>query len=144
MSKSFTLAHLSDVHLSGVTGFAPRHWNTKRALGFLNWHAKRARVHSRTVADKLVADAVALRTDHIAITGDLINLGLPAEYDAALSWLKGIGPSDRITVVPGNHDIYTRLSGHPGVARWAAYMGSEELLWRFPSCAAWDRWRLSA
>ncbi len=132
MTASFTLAHLSDVHLAPVTGFTARYWNAKRALGFLNWQRGRKAVHKRFVADRLVADALALRADHIAITGDLINLGLPAEYDAALQWLKSVGPPDRVTVVPGNHDIYTRLHGHGGVIRWAAYMGSEEQSLAFP------------
>ncbi len=132
MTASFTLAHLSDLHLAPVTGFSARYWNAKRALGYLNWQRARKSVHQRSVADRLVADALALRADHIAITGDLINLGLPAEYDAALQWLKSVGPPDRVTVVPGNHDIYTRLQGHCGVKRWAAYMGSEEESLAFP------------
>lgn len=132
MTASFTLAHLSDVHLAPVTGFSPRHWNAKRVLGFLNWQRGRKAVHRRSVADRLVADAQALRAGHIAITGDLINLGLPAEYDAALQWLESVGPPDRVTVVPGNHDIYTHLHGHGGVTRWAAYMGSEEQSLAFP------------
>lgn len=107
-------------------------WNTKRALGLLNWHRKRRGVHRRAIADRLVADALSLRVDHIAITGDLINLGLPAEYEAALSWLRSVGAPGNVTVVPGNHDIYTRLPGHPGVARWAAYMGCEEQSLAFP------------
>ncbi len=132
MTASFTLAHLSDLHLAPVTGFTARYWNAKRALGYLNWQRARKSVHQRSVADRLEADALALRADHIAITGDLINLGLPAEYDAALQWLKSVGPPDRVTVVPGNHDIYTRLHGHGGVSRWAAYMGSEEQSLAFP------------
>lgn len=129
---AFTLAHFSDVHLSPVAGFGPRHWNVKRSLGYLNWLKKRQHVHRRDVAGKLIADAVGLRVNHIAITGDLINLGLPAEYEAALAWLQDIGPPQGITVVPGNHDVYTKLVGHPGIARWAAYMGSEEQSLAFP------------
>lgn len=129
---AFTLAHFSDVHLSPVAGFSPRHWNVKRSLGFLNWQQKRRHVHQRDVAGKLIQDAAGLRVDHIAITGDLINLGLPAEYEAALDWLQDIGPPDRVTVVPGNHDVYTKLTGHAGVSRWAAYMGSEEQSLAFP------------
>lgn len=132
MAKAFTLAHLSDVHLSPVAGFSPRHWNAKRVLGYLNWQRGRRHVHQRDVAMRLIADAHALRADHIAVTGDLINLGLPAEYEAALAWLEGIGGPSKVTVVPGNHDVYTRLTGHPGVACWAAYMGSEEQTLAFP------------
>jgi 3',5'-cyclic AMP phosphodiesterase CpdA len=132
MIDTYTLAHLTDVHLSPVTGFHPKFWNGKRALGFINWQRARKAVHRRNVADKLVADAQALRIDHIAITGDLINLGLPAEYDAARHWLESAGPPERVTVVPGNHDIYTRLKGHSGVATWAAYMGCEPGSLAFP------------
>ncbi|HMN36402.1 MAG TPA: metallophosphoesterase [Hyphomicrobium sp.] len=132
MQTPFTLAHFSDVHLSPVVGFGPRHWNAKRTLGFLNWQRARKRVHHKSVADRLLADAMALRADHVAITGDLINLGLPSEYEAALAWLQSVGPPDSVTVVPGNHDVYTHLAGHAGIARWAAYMGSEEQSLAFP------------
>ncbi len=132
MTETLTLAHFSDCHLPPVAGFMPRYWNAKRALGFFNWHRGRKAVHKREVADRLIADAVALRADHIAITGDLINLGLPAEYEAALAWLRSVGPPHRVTVVPGNHDIYSKLHGDPGVARWAAYMGGEAETHAFP------------
>lgn len=132
MTTAFTLAHLSDIHLSPISGFHPRQWNAKRALGYLNWQRKRRSVHARDVADRLIVDAHAMRADHIAITGDLINLGLPQEYEAALAWLRTVGPPELVTVVPGNHDVYTRLSGHAGIGRWAPYMGSEELTLAFP------------
>ncbi len=132
MMESFTIAHFSDVHLSPISGFRPQYWNLKRALGYLNWQRGRKGVHQREIADQLIADALKLRADHIVITGDLINLGLPAEYEAALAWLKTIGPPERVTVIPGNHDIYTTLKGHRGVARWAAYMGAEEESLAFP------------
>ncbi len=122
MTKSLTLAHLSDVHLSPLQGFSARHWNVKRGLGYLNWQHRRKSVHSGEVLARLVADMIAQKPDHIAVTGDLVNLGLPAEYDAALSWLERLGPPEAVTVVPGNHDIYVSLRRDPGVRRWAAYM----------------------
>jgi glycosyltransferase involved in cell wall biosynthesis len=115
MTDSFTLAHFSDVHLSPIAGFTPRYWNAKRALGFMNWQRGRKAVHRRSTADRLIADALALRVDHIAITGDLINLGLPAEYEAAADWLRQIGPPERVTVIPGNHDVYTHIGGDAGI-----------------------------
>lgn len=132
MTETFTIAHLTDVHLSPVAGFTPRYWNLKRMAGLLNWHSKRRGMHSRAVADLLVADAKALRADHVVITGDLINLGLPAEYVSALEWLQAIGPPERVTVIPGNHDIYSSLHGDAGVTRWAAYMGGEAETLAFP------------
>ena len=132
MIETFTLAHFSDVHLSPVSGFTFPHWNAKRVLGFLNWQRGRKFVHQRAIADRLVADVKSLRVDHIAITGDLINLGLPAEYDAALQWLETVGPPRDVTIVPGNHDIYTSLKGHTGVASWGAYMEAENYSLAFP------------
>jgi 3',5'-cyclic AMP phosphodiesterase CpdA len=125
MSTAFTLAHLSDVHLSPLGGFAPRHWNAKRALGFANWQGKRRFVHVRSVADRIVADLKAQAPDHIALTGDLINIGLPVEYEAAAEWLTSVGTPVDVSLVPGNHDIYTRLRADSGVGRWAAYMASD-------------------
>ncbi len=132
MTATFTLAHLSDVHLAPPPGFPLRYLNAKRALGLINWHRGRKHVHSRDVTDKLVTDANALRADHIVITGDLINLGLPVEYEAALTWLTSIGTPERVTVIPGNHDIYSALHGDAGVARWAQYMGGDAETHAFP------------
>lgn len=125
MSDTITLAQLSDVHLAPLRGLALRHLNVKRGLGYLNWQRGRRRVHRRDALDLVVADLKAQRPDHIAVTGDLINLGLPAEYEAAHAWLEGLGAPDKVTVIPGNHDIYTHLAGDPGVERWADYMRSD-------------------
>lgn len=132
MTETFTLAHFSDVHLPPVFAGALPYWNTKRLLGYANWVRTRRRVHRLATIETLVADALALRPDHIAITGDLINLGLPSEYEAALSWLRSVGTPADVTVVPGNHDVYSALRGDPGIARWAEYMGGENDTLAFP------------
>ena len=125
MTETVTLAHISDVHLGPITGFHPRYWNLKRGLGFLNWHRGRRFVHQKVVADAIAGDAVAQGADHIAVTGDLANIGLPQEYEAALSWLRALGDPEHVTVVPGNHDIYTaRLHGASCLTHWAPYMTS--------------------
>jgi 3',5'-cyclic AMP phosphodiesterase CpdA len=122
MTDTLTLAHLSDVHLSPVRGVALRQLNVKRGLGYLNWQRKRKYVHRAASLDLVVQDLKAQRPDHIAVTGDLINLGLPGEYEAARAWLDDVGPPQVVTVVPGNHDIYTNLRNHPGVELWSEYM----------------------
>jgi 3',5'-cyclic AMP phosphodiesterase CpdA len=119
-----TIAHLTDVHLGPVEGFAPRYWNLKRGLGYVNWVRKRRHVHLRTALDRIVADMVAQRPDHIAVTGDLANIGLPQEHINALAWLKSLGPPEHVTAVPGNHDTYSRIGRDPGAHRWADYMRS--------------------
>lgn len=123
---TITIAHLSDVHLGPISGFTPRYWNAKRALGYINWRRKRRAMFRRDVLDLLVADMQAQDPDHIAVTGDLINIGLPREMEAAAGWLDVVGPPDRVSVIPGNHDIYTSMRGDPGIARWAAYMRGDD------------------
>lgn len=125
MQDRTVIAHISDLHVTPLAGMMPRDLNIKRTLGLLNYHRSRKSVHRSDVADRLVADMLSTRPDHIAVTGDLCNIGLPGEYAAALSWLERIGPPDAVTVVPGNHDIYTRLGHHPGVELWRAYMQSD-------------------
>jgi len=132
MTETFTLAHFTDIHLSPIVGLSPRYWNAKRFSGLLNWHTKRRGVHRRETVDRLIADANQLRADHIAITGDLANLGLPLELEVAHAWLATVGTPDRVTVVPGNHDIYSSLHGDDGVARWAEYMGGDAATHAFP------------
>jgi 3',5'-cyclic AMP phosphodiesterase CpdA len=122
MSETITLAHVSDVHLSPLPGVALRHLNVKRGLGYINWQRQRRRTHHRAALDLVIADMLAHKPDHIAVTGDLINLGLPVEYEAATAWLREVGTPENVTVVPGNHDIYSALRGDPGVERWADYM----------------------
>lgn len=119
-----TIAHLTDIHLGPIAGFTPRYWNLKRGLGYLNWVRRRRHDHRRDVLDRIVADMAAQRPDHIAVGGDLANIGLPQEHIDALAWLKTLGPPDRVTVVPGNHDTYSRLGRDPGARRWAPHMVS--------------------
>lgn len=126
MPDSLTLAHISDLHLPLPQGFMPRHWNVKRGLGYINWHRGRRFVHRRETIDALVADMRQHAPQHVAVTGDLVNIGLPVEYEAARAWLEALGPPEAITVVPGNHDIYVHLRSDPGVARWAPYMADDD------------------
>jgi 3',5'-cyclic AMP phosphodiesterase CpdA len=60
--------------------------------------------------------------DHTAVTGDLVNISLPAEFDQAHLLLTRLGPADRVTVIPGNHDAYVAMPFDKGMGKWAAYM----------------------
>lgn len=122
MTDRLLLAHLSDVHLGPIRGFTPRYWNAKRLTGFVNWMRHRRHSHSRDLADRLVADALGQAPDHIAVTGDLANIGLPQEHADALAWLSTVGSPEQVTVVPGNHDIYARIGRDAGTGRWSEYM----------------------
>jgi 3',5'-cyclic AMP phosphodiesterase CpdA len=123
---AFTLAHLSDPHLPPPPAPTLRELAGKRALGYLNWTRNRRQVHRREVLDALMSDMQAQTPNHIAITGDLVNLALEAEFEPARTWLESVGTTDRVTVIPGNHDAYVRATQHRFAEVWRDYLGSDE------------------
>ncbi len=134
-----TIAHLTDIHLGPVTGLAMRYWNVKRALGFANWLRHRAEAHDPAALARLCEDLALQRPDHVLVTGDLTNLGLPSEHARAATWLSRLGAPDKVSVIPGNHDIYSRIGKDEGTARWRPFMASDETsqalaprAWGFP------------
>ncbi len=121
---TLTLAHISDAHLGPLVGFSPRMWGFKRFTGFYNWQCRRRHVHLAETLAAIVADMRAQAPDHIAVTGDLTNLGLPGEIEHAADWLAGLGSHLDVTVIPGNHDVYVAMGSDPGVMRWRSHMQS--------------------
>jgi 3',5'-cyclic AMP phosphodiesterase CpdA len=125
--SAFTLAHLSDPHLPPMPTPRLRDLAGKRALGYLNWTRNRHKYHRREVLDVLVSDMQARTPDHVAITGDLVNLALEAEFAPARAWLDSVGPPDRVTVIPGNHDAYVRATSHRFAEAWGDYLRGDEI-----------------
>lgn len=121
---AFTLAHLSDPHLPPLPTARLRDLAGKRAFGYLNWIRNRHRFHRRDVLDALVSDMQAQLPDHIAITGDLVNLALEAEFARSRVWLESVGAPDRVTVIPGNHDAYVRVTRHRFAEAWGQYLNN--------------------
>ncbi len=118
----FTLAHLTDPHLSPLPQPRPRELAGKRLLGYLNWLRSRKAIHSARILDAIVKDMLSRSPDHIAVGGDLVNLSLPQEFNNARAWLETLGLPDQVSVVPGNHDAYVHVEGREGIGRWKAYM----------------------
>jgi len=123
---AFTLAHLSDPHLPPLPAARLGDLAGKRALGYLNWTRNRHKFHRRDVLDTLVSDLQTQMPDHIAVTGDLVNLALEAEFPPALTWLESVGPSDRVTVIPGNHDAYVRATRHRFAETFGNYLRDDK------------------
>ena len=123
---AFTLAHLSDPHLPPLPDPRLAELVGKRAFGYLNWTRNRHRYYRREVLDVLVSDLQAQVPDHIAVTGDLVNLALEAEFIPAKTWLENVGPPDRVTVVPGNHDAYVRATSHRFAEEWKSYLAGDD------------------
>jgi 3',5'-cyclic AMP phosphodiesterase CpdA len=118
----FSLAHISDVHLSPLPKVRPADLRGKRFIGYHSWHYRRRGIHRPEILEAVVTDMLAHQPDHIAVTGDLINISLEAEYRLAAKWLNALGEADRITFVPGNHDAYVPFPWDTGMGLWADYM----------------------
>ncbi|MGD9339125.1 MAG: metallophosphoesterase [Syntrophobacterales bacterium] len=127
MRDTFTLAHLSDLHLSSLEGVAARDLLNKRVYGYLMWQLRRRSEHRGEVLEALFRDLQSTNPDHIAITGDLTHLGLPIEFQKAAQWLQSLGPPSQITVIPGNHDSYVKTPWNRTFAFWASYMVSDSM-----------------
>jgi 3',5'-cyclic AMP phosphodiesterase CpdA len=106
----FRLAHLSDAHIGPLPDPRWRDLIGKRATGYINWRRGRYRAHDMEALGALVADLRAHRPDHVAMTGDVCNIGLPAEFQLAAQWLHTIGAPADVSLAPGNHDAYLRSS----------------------------------
>jgi 3',5'-cyclic AMP phosphodiesterase CpdA len=126
LGHGFRLAHLSDLHIGPLPKVTPGMLFSKRALGYLSWRVRKQRVHRAEVLAALREDLRASAPDHIAITGDLVNLALPAEFVRAAQWLRELGPPERISVVPGNHEAYAAVRSADSLAHWADYMSSDK------------------
>lgn len=122
----FKLAHLSDPHLPPLPRARLSELAGKRALGYLNWTRNRRKYYRREVLDALVSDMQAQAPDHIAVTGDLVNLALEAEFVPARRWLTGVGEPHLVTAIPGNHDAYVRRTQHRFVESFGEYLGGDE------------------
>ncbi len=102
----FRLAHISDVHLGPLPHFRRRDLMTKRITGYINWRRNRAKSLGSSVLTAVIDDLHKALPDHIAMTGDLVNLSLDAELPAAKLWMDALGEPKDVSYVPGNHDAY--------------------------------------
>lgn len=126
MNEIFRVAHLSDLHLTSLVDVKIRDLLNKRALGYLSWRLRRRSEHAPEILAALLHDLSGLVLDHIVITGDLTQIGLPGEFQQARQWLETLGSSTDVTVVPGNHDAYVRTPWADTFALWTPYMTSDQ------------------
>ncbi len=128
----FALAHLSDPHLAPLP--EPR-WSEligKRVTGYINWQRNRCYIHDTAALAAIVADVKAQAPNHIAVTGDIANIALTAEFPRGRDWLENLSPAHDVTFVPGNHDIYVREAASFAARHWGAYMCDDDGIGGFP------------
>jgi 3',5'-cyclic AMP phosphodiesterase CpdA len=118
----FVLAHLSDPHLAPLPRPRLAELASKRLSGYLNWLRKRRGIHRSDALAAIVRDLQHERPDHVAVTGDLVNISLWREYPRASPWLRSLGVPEDVSFVPGNHDVYVRGVWHHLQTYFAPYM----------------------
>lgn len=107
-SPTLRLGHISDLHVLALAGVPLRAWASKRVTGLANLALGRRGAHAIAIAEALPAALSAAGVHHVLCTGDLTNLSLDAEFERAAAIIAAIGGPDRVTLIPGNHDVYTR------------------------------------
>ena len=123
------IAHLSDLHVLSMEGVSGMRFLNKRLTGYMNLKLKRQHVHRSHTVVALLREVRRQNPEHVVITGDLTNLALEPEFEAVREMLDkelGLDPS-RVSVVPGNHDLYTRgaLRSQRFTSYFAPYVTSD-------------------
>jgi 3',5'-cyclic AMP phosphodiesterase CpdA len=118
----FKLAHISDVHLGPLPHLSIRELFSKRITGFVNWHSNRRKHLFGSTLDLLLDDIRTKEADHLAVTGDLVNLASGIEIRAAAAWLRELGDPLNNSVVPGNHDAYVPGAYERSMRAWYDYV----------------------
>ncbi|MDR6757694.1 3',5'-cyclic AMP phosphodiesterase CpdA [Mycoplana sp. BE70] len=122
----FRLAHISDIHLGPLPALSVIELASKRITGFVNWHRNRRRHLFANTLDLLMDDLERRNPDHLAITGDLVNLAAAVEIETVACWLKDAGKPENISVVPGNHDAYVPGAHERSSRAWYPYMRGDD------------------
>jgi 3',5'-cyclic AMP phosphodiesterase CpdA len=130
------LAHASDLHVLDLEGVAPWRYLNKRLTGLVSLALARKSAHPPHIAKRLVEDLLEIAPDHVLVTGDLTNLALEPEFARARTILEPLAERGILSVIPGNHDVYTR--GAQRSSRFESFFG--DLLWSDPMPAAHERY----
>lgn len=107
------IAHFSDVHCTiNPLKRKPHRVFGKRVMGSLNYFFGGRRSHfanSDQRLELLLADVDAQSPDHVICTGDLTQMSFPEEFETAAKLFgERLESPSRYTVIPGNHDRYTK------------------------------------
>jgi 3',5'-cyclic AMP phosphodiesterase CpdA len=141
------LGHISDLHILDLEldELQLTKFFNKRLLGGVNLLLNRTDEHSLAVVHEALSHLDGEEIDHIAITGDLTNLALEAEFRSVAAVLGSIDDHERrISVIPGNHDYYTRDAVEDGhfERHFAPYLHSDLGAYQhesaYPFCKLFD------
>ncbi|WP_439272170.1 metallophosphoesterase family protein [Pseudochrobactrum sp. HB0163] len=123
----FRLAHISDIHLAPLPQVRLHELASKRITGYINWKRHRKSAMHDRVLENLIQDMQSRQPDHIAITGDLVNLALNLEIDNGYAWLQQLGAAEDVSFVPGNHDAYVPGALDKACRKWEPWMRGDHI-----------------
>lgn len=105
------IAHLSDVHmLDARPGRSRSAWSMRHH--FLSFGRPLDNVERRRKFAHALSAARRANADHVVVSGDLTEIGAPGEFEALAHVLhESEFAPERITLVPGNHDLYSSPDG---------------------------------
>jgi 3',5'-cyclic AMP phosphodiesterase CpdA len=98
------VAHLTDLHVADVRDYV----DAEAAL-----HPK-IRKHSERILVRLLADLASRKPDHVVITGDLTQTAKEEEFRRTRAHLDAALPGVRLSVLPGNHDVWREQAVREG------------------------------
>ncbi len=110
--------HTSDIHLLDLQGVPPWRYLNKRLTGGINLALRRGKKHDGRLFDEMMQMVQPLSVQRVIVTGDLTNLALEPEFQLVRRKLEELPVP--ATVIPGNHDAYTR--GSVRTRRFEQYM----------------------
>lgn len=106
---SVRIAHIADTHIleSDHDSRSGRH---RLRVNFLSFGRAKDADDRRARLLAAMRQAVAAGAGHIVMTGDMTEDGQPEQFESLAEVLEdsGVDP-EQITLVPGNHDLYTDL-----------------------------------
>ena len=108
------IAHFSDTHVLSLKGVQLRDLLNKRLTGAVNLALNRAKHYRVEVFEQTLDAILAAKPDHSICTGDLVNLALQPEFDKVRELLISRFEPSELTLVPGNHDYYTKEASLAG------------------------------
>jgi 3',5'-cyclic AMP phosphodiesterase CpdA len=124
-NTQFTLVHISDFHICWPADSPARQFINKRFFSRMSWCLHRRREHRPEMLSALIRAVRQVEADLIAVTGDLTQLALPAEFKRARACLEELGPPETVFAIPGNHDALVAATWEESFAHWADYMASD-------------------
>jgi 3',5'-cyclic AMP phosphodiesterase CpdA len=122
---TFRLAHLSDPHVGPIAPPRLRELAGKRLTGYINYRRGRHQIHDMGMLERITADLLDHKPDHVALTGDLVNIGLESEFVTAQRYVQRLGAPEFVSVIPGNHDAYVRSSFRYMAATASPWMAND-------------------